>query len=236
MHEVHLYSAGDPVAGREVVVVDPEVADADILLRSLKTTARVVWLRQGAEPLGQIVTAFGGMAGIRRLHVLSHGAPGSLRLAERDLELDDFLRHPTVLPVLRSVLADDAEIVLYGCEVAALASGARFVAGLSTALDATVVSSDLPVGRGGATGGSWQAFSEDRCAFGAAGRAAYPGLLASGTIAFEDASTSTSVTSTSNGVTVTVTIDANTVTGGDRIIDVAAGGGLCNSSHSSQDR
>ena len=225
MREKHLRSARGQMVCREFVVVDPEVADADILLRSLGVATTVVLLRRGIEPLGQIAAALGGVTGVRRLHVLSHGAPGRLRLAGRDIDRRALLAHPSILAAMRGALAGGGEMVLYGCSVAAGASGARFVAGLAAVLGVSVIASDVPVGNP-AVGGSWQAFPDARCAFGAAGRAAYPGLLASGTIAFEDASSATSVTSSNNGVTLTVSIDANTVTGGDRIIDIAAGGGF----------
>ncbi|MEQ9333927.1 DUF4347 domain-containing protein, partial [Thalassobaculum sp.] len=185
----------------------------------------VVLLRRGIEPLGQIAAVLGGATGVRRLHVLSHGAPGCLRLAGRDIDRHALLAHPSILAAMRGALAGGGEMILYGCSVAAGASGARLVAGLTAVLGVSVIASDVPVGNP-ALGGSWAAFADAGCAFDAAGRAAYPGLLASGTIAFEDASSATSVTSTNSGVTLTVSIDANTVTGGDRVIDVAAGGGF----------
>ncbi|MEQ9138912.1 MAG: DUF4347 domain-containing protein, partial [Thalassobaculum sp.] len=185
----------------DFLFVDSEVDSAEILLNHLARPTIVERLRQGGDPLAQIAAVLAEAPGVRRLHVLSHGAPGRLRLAGRDLGLEAFLDHPA-LPTLRAALADDAEIVLYGCAVAAGPSGDRFVSGLSAVLGAPVTASDAPVGRGG----TWRPFTGDLCAFGAAGMAAYPHRLATATFGIVTTiNTVSTLTSNESGVTISVT-------------------------------
>src|SRR5690606_28221207 len=76
-------------------------------------------------------------------------------------------------------LTADAEVVLYGCSVAAGAAGRRFVRLLEEALRVPVFASPRPVGAA-VLDGSWDlpGLLPGRLAFSAAARAGHPGLFA----------------------------------------------------------
>lgn len=172
--------AGDGRAD-EVLIVDPGVDDADILLAGLAQPMRVVRLVYGADPLRQIAAALAGERSVKALHVLSHGMPGALLLAGERIDVAALTVRPGVLPGIAAALVPDALMVLYGCSVAAGPGGGQFLDYLESALDVTVAASVGPVGAP-ACGGAWhlrtRSGSSVAPAFVLAARAAYPGLLA----------------------------------------------------------
>lgn len=186
----------------ELLIVDPAVENADLLLAGLNREMPVLRL-SGNAPLSEISCALSDISGLERLHVLSHGAPGALSLAGENFSLDALLRHPDLLSALDSALESDGEILFYGCSVAGGSDGYRFTSGLGDALDRCIVASPAPVGRM-EDGGSWAAFEHNALAFNAASRAAFPGRLASGTVDFTGVSPGPTVTQMVDGVTVTV--------------------------------
>ena len=223
----HVVGYGAQVPGHapaDVLVVDPDVSASEVLLAALRRHTAVIRLVRDADPLRQIAAHLAGVSGVRRLHILAHGEPGTLHLAGQTIGSGHILDRPWFVTALRAALAPGAEVLLYGCAVGGNQTGARFVRTLSRALSARVIAATGPVGSPSA-GGSWAAFPERSLAFSREGRAAFPGVLASGTFNFDGSSTSTSVTQTVSGVTLTVSIDQNTILGSDQNVDVAAGGG-----------
>ncbi len=137
-------------AAREILVVDPDVDDAGALLDGRRAGFDVLRLIEGGNALGQILRHLDGRRGITALHVLSHGEPGALRLAGERVDRTALAARPAALAAIAGRLAADAEVVLYGCSVAAGSVGRGFVDNLETSLGVAVAASAGPVGAGGA--------------------------------------------------------------------------------------
>lgn len=170
--------------GCELLIVDPGVADASVLLDGRRTDIEVLQLAPDGRGLEQIAAHLSGRRGVTALHILSHGMPGALLLAGGRIDVPALAMRPGVLADIAGALAADAQVVLYGCSLAAGPAGHRFVDFLEASLGVAVAASVTPVGAE-ALGGSWKlrgrygravapAFAEAACA-------AYAGLLVSQT-------------------------------------------------------
>ena len=105
--------------------------------------------------LEQITVALASRSGINSIHIISHGSPGSLQLGATKLSLTNLRTYAKQLQQWSAALADSAEILLYGCDVAAGEKGANFVQQLSQLTRAKIAASRSPVGSA-ALGGDWE--------------------------------------------------------------------------------
>lgn len=106
---------------------------------------------------------------------------------------------------IAEALADDADVVLYGCSIASGRDGEAFVDLLSRMLGRPVEAAPGPVGSSD-QGGSWSFLPVPRLAFGDLARTAYPGVLAVATFGIVTTiNTSTTLTSNESGTTISVT-------------------------------
>ncbi|WP_193186591.1 DUF4347 domain-containing protein [Nisaea sediminum] len=158
---------------RGYLVVDRGVRDSDILLAERDPSFQVIRLEKDGDPLGQIAVALAGERDVASLHILSHGEPGALILANTRVDTEILGRSSKYLDAIRSSLAWDADIVLYGCSVGAGNTGREFVDALEKRLGAEVLASALPVG----AGWGWGAFAAALTAFAPESAARYPHTL-----------------------------------------------------------
>ena len=131
-----------PAAGREVVFIDAGVAGS----AHLPAGADVVTLDAGADALRQITAGLAGRQAVTSVDIVSHGAPGSVRLGGRDVGREDLLAHADELRQWAAGLARGATIDLYGCDVAEGTQGRKFVDTLAKLTGATVAASTDPTG------------------------------------------------------------------------------------------
>jgi hypothetical protein len=192
----------------ELVLIDPGVGYTQKLCKSLRDGVDTIHLPADSGPaggLGGLALALSGRSGIDTLHVLSHGRPGALELTAGCVDAAALAAYPGLVSALRAALSDDAEVVLYGCSVAAGGQGRAFVDAVARALGVRVMASDRPVGAA-ELGGSWDFPHGARLAFDEAARAAYPGDLAVATFGVVTTlNTSTTLTSNESGTTLSVT-------------------------------
>ncbi|MEQ8394646.1 DUF4347 domain-containing protein [Thalassobaculum sp.] len=171
-----------PDSGNELLVVDSAVGDASLLVSGRRAGMDVLHLAPDRRGLEQIASHLAGRSGITSLHVLSHGEPGALLLAGDRIDLPALAMRRVALAGIASALTEDAEVLLYGCSVAAGPRGRGFLEYLEAALGADVAASVSPVGAS-TLGGSWTLRGRNGAAvdpaFASSARAAFPGLLAS---------------------------------------------------------
>jgi len=173
-----------PGASRALAFIDTGIADYLALVDGLREGVDVVLIDAGRDGMAQIATALAGRSGIEAVHVFSHGAPGVLQLGATRLDEAGLTRYEAELAVLRGALAEGADLLLYGCDVAASATGTRFLEALSTATGADVAASVDPSGSA-LLGGNWEleansGLIEARPALTHDVQASFSGLLAVG--------------------------------------------------------
>lgn len=198
----------------EVLFVDLGVSGAEGLIAGARPEVRVEHLPTNANPVDAIGFALAGKRDLAAVHILSHGGPGMLQLAGVTVDAASFATRPAMLAHIRAALAEDAEIILYGCSVAEGTSGAAFVARLSELLGCRVVASSTPVGAA-SLGGDWDLPTSRDLAFSAAARETFQGLLGVATFGVVTTlNTTTTLTSNESGVTISVTKSDGTAMAG----------------------
>ncbi|MGB3403130.1 MAG: DUF4347 domain-containing protein, partial [Microcoleaceae cyanobacterium] len=133
-----------------LVIIDSAVEDADFLRQGIVPQAQTITLNSHQDGIVQIHEALQQNRGISSLHIISHGAPGSLQLGNTNLSLDTLGKYATYLQnwSLQSLL-------LYGCNVAAGDAGAEFIEKLHRLTSAEIAASANPTGNS-TLGGDWQ--------------------------------------------------------------------------------
>lgn len=165
-----------------VLIVDSTVPNYQTLVDSVSPDTEVVVLNAEQDGVIQITQALSDRQNIQTLHILSHGEPGSLQLGNAKLDRQSLHRYAPALRSWAKALAAHADVLLYGCKVAADDWGKSFVRQLSQLTEATFAASTNLTGNA-ALGGDWNlefATGEVRSplAFQPAAMNAYPAVLA----------------------------------------------------------
>ncbi len=162
-------TGSDPATRRELVVVDEGIDNFDELLAELRGSANssierdILVVREGDEGFGEIATTLGlaadpGDAGPDRrysaVHIVSHGAEKGLKLGGEWTLFDDTSHVATKFADWRSGLTETADILFYGCDLAATDAGRAWLTEVSLATGADVAASDDAIGSASA-GGDW---------------------------------------------------------------------------------
>ncbi|MDD3481998.1 DUF4347 domain-containing protein [Azovibrio restrictus] len=135
--------------------VDSSLPDLDSLLQALPSGAEVVLLQPDQDGLAQMLDALAGREGIDALHVLTHGAPGSIQLGSSPLSLGTLAGSADALAKIGAHLSADADILFYGCSVAASDEGKALVNQIAGLTGADVAASADLTGAAG-QGGDWE--------------------------------------------------------------------------------
>ncbi|MEE8150943.1 MAG: DUF4347 domain-containing protein, partial [Nitrosomonadaceae bacterium] len=125
----------------EIIFIDSAVQGLqDFLLDHQQ--ADVVLLDQGSDGMEQIAAALEGRTDIDAIHILSHGSSGQLNLGDGTFNLQSINgEHADELATIKSALSEEADILIYGCDVGANESGQAFIAALSKATGADIAAS-----------------------------------------------------------------------------------------------
>ena len=142
-----------PDGANHVVFVDPSLPDLDQLISDIPSAAEVIFLdpeRDGAEQLHEALEA---RAETDAVHILAHGAEGSLQLGSSVLTTETIEgTYADTLSAIGGMLNDQADIFIYGCDFGADETA---VAALADATGADVAASDDVTGAA-QSGGDWE--------------------------------------------------------------------------------
>ncbi|MGF1936166.1 MAG: DUF4347 domain-containing protein [Nostoc sp. ChiQUE02] len=145
----------EKTSANRLVFIDSQVDNYQTLVTGVLQNTSVVVLdndRDGIEQINQVLALH---RGINSLHIVSHGAPGRVYLGNSQLSHETLNRYAAQLMGWASALSADAQLLLYGCEVAQTEQGMAFVQCLSELTGAVVVASDNLTGSA-ALGGDWK--------------------------------------------------------------------------------
>ena len=144
----------------EVFVIDSNTPDAERLLDDLQAQKdagrkiEVFWLDSQRDGIEQISDMLAKYSGLEAVHIVSHGAAGEVQLGNSRLTLDSLSGYAGELAQWGHSLSSDADILFYGCDLAATESGRWLVDSISVLTGADVAaSSDLTGNR--RLGGDW---------------------------------------------------------------------------------
>lgn len=138
---------------REIIFIDPTVEDYQSLIAGIEQDTKVVILDRMKDGVSQITENLQS-GKYKAVHIVSHGSEGSLQLGSKQLNSGNLDIYKSQLQQWANFLTDDADILLYGCDVAAGKTGVGFVQQLSQLTGADVAASDDLTGSA-ALGGDW---------------------------------------------------------------------------------
>jgi len=138
-----------------LVFIDSAVVDGQLLAASMSAGSEVHFLDPTQSAIAQITNTLLGQKNIASVQVLSHGAAGGLQFGHDWLNLNNVQSYTTQLQSWQGALTHDADILLYGCNVAQGEMGKAFVQILSQLTQADVAASNDLTGNP-ALGGDWE--------------------------------------------------------------------------------
>jgi len=143
---------------REVVFIDSRVPDQEILVDSIlskdSSAITILIIDPDKDGIDQITEALFAYRDIEAIHIISHGQSGAIRLGDSLVNSETLTEKATTLKSWSSFLQPGADILLYGCSVAAGKSGEHFLELLHRLTSADVAASDDATGNG-RMGGDW---------------------------------------------------------------------------------
>jgi hypothetical protein len=145
------------VHGVELIVIDSRVQDSDTLLSQLLVSERdfrFLRLDEGRDGIAQISDRLEQLGDVAAIHLLTHGADGQILLGSTVLNASTLAQYAPDFLAWQHYLTADADLLLYGCDVAETTEGLDFVTALGQLTDTDVAASDDETGAA-AVGGDW---------------------------------------------------------------------------------
>jgi len=138
---------------KRVAFVDSEVADlADLVDRDRFAVHVLDAQRPVAQQMADVLAAEGPVASV---DLLSHGDPGRLQVAGRGVGRQDLQAEADQWRAIGQAIEPGGALFIYGCRVAAGASGHDFVDSLFEVSQVPVRAASGPIGAA-QWGGSWE--------------------------------------------------------------------------------
>ncbi len=103
---------------RELVVIDSAVPDKAVFYRGLKPGVDVVEIDASRPGLEQLKQALAPYQGLAALHIVSHAEDGVLHVGSSRVDAQALKQDMDIFASLNGALADGADLLLYGCDLA----------------------------------------------------------------------------------------------------------------------
>ncbi|PNY36817.1 hypothetical protein C2E31_10670, partial [Rhodopirellula baltica] len=144
----------------EVVIVDAGVENADELLAGLREQSSsetewvVVRLSADQDGIEQITESMANLSGVDAIHILSHSDGSSIQLGNTRLDSQTVNGYAGALASWQSVLDSDADLLIYGCDLASSDAGRELLDSLAALCQCDIAASDDATGHE-SLGGDW---------------------------------------------------------------------------------
>ncbi|MGI9288701.1 MAG: DUF4347 domain-containing protein, partial [Pseudomonadales bacterium] len=132
----------------ELVFLDTDTPDReqllDDLLNSEKNTNRhfeIIELSNDRNGIEQISETLSNYQDVDAVHIISHGSDGSINLGETTLNANNLTDYQNEISAWSNALDADADILIYGCNLAASNGGEALIDSLSTLTGADIAAS-----------------------------------------------------------------------------------------------
>ena len=211
----------------ELVFVDTDTPEYQTLLSDLltypddSTRYQVFELDNSRDGIAQITDILGGFENVNAIHILSHGTEGAIDLGGGTLDTDTLAANAELIGSWGSAFSADADILIYGCNLAANEAGQSLVNRLAGLTGADVAASEDLTGSA-VFGGDWEleytsGSVETPVAVGATAQAEFQAVLNTYNVSNTNA--------TGNGSLYKAITDANANSGVQDTITFSIGGG-----------
>src|SRR4051812_28590278 len=153
-------AAGIEAQTHELVFVDASLPDANALIADIarqqtpRRQVETVLIDPDADGIGVITGTLAQRHDVGAVHILGHGSDGEVQLGSTRLDFDSMLQNATRIRGWGDSLSVDADVLIYGCDVAHSDAGRALIDALSRLTGADVAASDDPTGAQ-RLGGDW---------------------------------------------------------------------------------
>ena len=126
----------------ELVIVSSSVKDSKVIIDNLAEGTEVLVLEKGVDVLDQINEYLDSTAvKYDAIHVVSHGGDGYLVLNNSVIDMESLQADPASWAAIGEHVAEDGDIMLYGCNVAQTENGKAFANQLASLTGADIAAS-----------------------------------------------------------------------------------------------
>jgi hypothetical protein len=137
-----LFDAPATTGRREAYVVDTSVEGYEGLLSAVPEGAELFLIDGSKSGLAQLNEALDSVDGqFDAIHVISHGTGGALKLGADTITASNVGEFQAALNSLGEHIAEDGDLLLYGCDIAGNAEGTQLLASLVSLTGADVAAS-----------------------------------------------------------------------------------------------
>ena len=134
--------------GREIVVIDASIDDYQTILDGIGKQAgiardiTVLITRPNQDGIGEITALLTQLENVTAIHIISHARDGEIFLGNSVLNLNSLADRAGDLAIWRAHLSSSADLLIYGCDLAASDVGEQFVDQLAVLTEADIAASD----------------------------------------------------------------------------------------------
>ena len=146
--------ANDTSAPHTLVVIDKAVANWQQLAEARPAGSELLLLDTSRDGTRQIAEYLEGRGSYDSVHLISHGSSGQISLGNETLNVSNLSDNAAQLQALAEHLTRDADILIYGCDVAGGANGSNLLTQLAILTGADLAASTDATGSAG-KGGNW---------------------------------------------------------------------------------
>lgn len=138
----------------ELVFLDSSISHLDEMMADLRLegakdpsrTLEFIVLDSRKDGIAQITSALLRYNGIDGLHVVSHGGTGQVQLGSTWLSIDNLDTYRDAISAWKYSMSDDADILIYGCNLAGSEDGQQLLQEMNILTDSDVAASDDSTG------------------------------------------------------------------------------------------
>jgi len=147
-------------ADTEIVFLDADVPEAAALTRDIQQQAtqgrpiEVVLIQSNEDGLTRISQTLKERHNVAAIHLIGHGESGDMQLGNAQLDAHTLLSRASDIALWGTAMTTQADILLYGCDVAQGTPGHALVQGLAALTGADVAASEDLTGAA-SLGGNW---------------------------------------------------------------------------------
>ncbi len=140
-------------AETKLLVIDRGVPDFQQIIDDLPENTDYLLLDKSGDPFKQIAHKL-AIKPVDTLHIFSHAEPGALSLSGKSINANNIHAYESELTSINNSLLDGADILFYGCDLAATASGQDLLSIIAAQTGTDVAASTDATGHA-SLGGNW---------------------------------------------------------------------------------
>ena len=157
----------ESIQRQELVFVDTDTQDYQLLLDDLLNNQsddrqiEVILLDNELNGIDQISEVLASRGDLDAIHIISHGADGTVDLGNTRLQFDSLLQNSKQIANWGQALTAEGDLLLYGCDLAATTEGQSLINALANLTGADVAASNDLTGNA-QQGGDWAEKGEEK--------------------------------------------------------------------------